>query len=221
MQDDLLLTVFLGRGNRRIIPEFLWPQVPWSVCAFGRFQQVFILLPWGFDPSPSFTIPSLHLGFGVLLAVLTKIPIKSKPKEVMCVFVLFLLQEMAECLALVLEEALPHSSISKHFSHLLSFFNYFYSVLGGFLRDNLSLKSPVFYLPPVSYPLPRQGGSAHTLVIHLFSCIFYSNVSSLCAWMAHSRPSIYICCMNFWQLFSSTELELLFWNLMEKTSLRI
>lgn len=42
-----------------------------------------------------------------------------------------------------------HIYLSKHFSHLLSFFNYFHSVLGGFHWDNLSLKSPGFYLPPV------------------------------------------------------------------------
>lgn len=52
-----------------------------------------------------------------------------------------------------------HIYLSKHFSHLLSFFNYFYSVLGGFLRDNLSLKSPVFYLPPV-----REAGSTQQIL---------------------------------------------------------
>lgn len=52
-----------------------------------------------------------------------------------------------------------HIYLSKHFSHLLSFFNYFYSVLGGFLRDNLSLKSPVFYLPQV-----RAAGSTRQIL---------------------------------------------------------
>lgn len=52
-----------------------------------------------------------------------------------------------------------HIYLSKHFSHLLSFFNYFHSVIGGFLRDNLSLKSPVFYLPPV-----RAAGSTQQIL---------------------------------------------------------
>lgn len=53
-----------------------------------------------------------------------------------------------------------HIYLSKHFSHLLSFFNYFYSVLGGFLRDNLSLKFPIFfYLAPV-----RAAGSTRQIL---------------------------------------------------------
>lgn len=43
------------------------------------------------------------------------------------------------------------------FQSLVIIFQLFLLCLGGFLRDNLSLKSPAFYLPPV-----REAGSVHS-----------------------------------------------------------